>query len=116
MLSPSGCHTQGVFYGSRARIGSLAVLLGLPVLLAAGCTDDGDELSACRDVWVVGETLPKDYEGCTADGDKVVTPELFECEEGGGHWTAYHDRFFAALGGEIVALERDNSDMVVVSC
>jgi hypothetical protein len=51
-----------------------AVLVGS----LAACGDDKPEpifdrtvSPSCSDVWVVGQTLPKDYEGCM-DGDSLV--------------------------------------------
>ena len=62
-----------------------------------GSGDTGNESSAppeasvpaCDEVWVEGETLPEDYEGCDLDGT-VQAAVYYDCADG---------RKFAAYGG-----------------
>lgn len=74
----------------------------LVALALTGCSDSSDGSSEgapdCSDVWVAGETLPDDYEGCAEDGETgyAVLLTYGDCEI-----TTYDDRFYAALGGEI---------------
>lgn len=55
----------------------------------------------CSDVWVVGETLPEDYEGCE-EGDTLFASVTQDCKDG-SVFTSYDDRFYAVLGGPIAA-------------
>lgn len=83
------------------------VLLAATALLG-GCGDDPDEvtpksetLPVCDDVWVAGNTLPEDYEGCKdADGVLVVS-DVKQCTETDGSFTTFAARYYAMLGGEI---------------
>lgn len=85
---------------------SAAALLALTL---AACGDDSgspksvgdDEALApkCSDVWVAGETLPEDYEGCM-DGDTLEAAASFNCEDGSSLFQ-YADDFWAFGGKEI---------------
>jgi hypothetical protein len=51
---------------------AVAVLLWLATACSPANTEPSDSgLPVCSDVWVVGQTLPSDYEGCM-DGDALV--------------------------------------------
>lgn len=96
----------------RTRLAVIAVL----ALTATGCSgDDNGETAeegqdapaaatsdypACEDIWVEGETLPDDYEGCDNDGAIEVAATI-ECDSGVGTFVTYQDEFHALLGGEI---------------
>lgn len=100
----------------RTRIAALAIA---PLFLAGcgGGDSEGDKdsaapaanggMPACSEVWVEGETLPENYEGCD-EGDAVSAPAISEC--GDAEWTSYNDEFYAKLGGEIFAVEGEMSD------
>lgn len=86
----------------KTLIGSSAIALAL--LGLAGCGDDGsvqddpESATDCSDVWVAGETLPSDYEGCN-DGDTfVVLKTVGDCELASYEGT---EEFYANLGGTI---------------
>lgn len=91
-------------------------------LLLAGCSgsddsskgDDSksgdDAYPSCESVWVDGQTLPKNYEGCTSDPDTIEAPALLECDSGIGQFTSFDDRFFALLGGEITEAGPDSDE------
>jgi hypothetical protein len=38
---------------------------------------------ACKDSWVVGRTLPKDYVGCNRADDSVADAVFYQCKDGG---------------------------------
>ena len=59
----------------------------------------------CADVWVVGETLPEDYEGCRDDDDVLQLSAYYTCDDG-TKLTGYDDRLYAVMGSEI----RDHND------
>lgn len=98
----------------RTRLAVIAAL----ALTATGCSgdDNGDtaegsqgapapatamsEYPACEDVWVDGETLPEDYEGCD-NGGTIEAAASIECDSGSGVFVTYQDQFHALLGGEI---------------
>lgn len=50
----------------------------------------------CADVWVDGQALPKDYEGCSTE-DGWVEADARHCESGQVLVT-FDDRFYAAKG------------------
>jgi len=54
------------------------------------------DMPSCADVWVAGETLPSDYEGCLEDGDNLIV--VVTDSQGN---TGYDDRFTAKPGGVI---------------
>ena len=53
-------------------------------------------LPECSTVWVTGEILPEDYQGCTENGH-FVEPDIMYCESG-QTLAAYQNRYYAALG------------------
>lgn len=79
----------------------LVVVAVLAVAAAAGCSNSNNEPSSstkypdCIDVWVAGETLPDDYDGCLDGPDSLVVP----VSKDGVVW--YNDQFSAKLGGVI---------------
>lgn len=86
---------------------SAAALLALTL---AACGDDSDSPKSggdndealapkCSDVWVAGETLPEDYEGCM-DGDTLEAAASFNCGDGSSLFQ-YADDFWAFGGQEI---------------
>lgn len=96
----------------RTRLAICAAL----ALLATGCSSDdsGDGvvadatnapesggLPACADVWVDGETLPEDYDGCENPDGSIEEPVIYDCDSGIGRFTTYRDELHALLGGEI---------------
>ena len=92
-------------------------------MLLAGCSasegtpdDDGytgadwaSELPHCDDVWVEGQTLPENYDGCTPAGGGISTVAARTCSDDGGD-LVYQDGFFARQGGEIAAGERQSAE------
>lgn len=96
----------------RTRLAICAAL----ALMASGCSSDDGETSAesdtatapessgtpaCAEVWVDGETLPEDYEGCENEDGSIEAAATIECDSGIGTFATYQDEFFALLGGEI---------------
>jgi len=89
----------------------LVLFLSAAPLLLAGCGDANpadpgvtpasDSLSACSDIWVEGQTLPKDYRGCTDDDGVLQVSEIKKCTSADGSFTTYGDSFFAMLGQKI---------------
>lgn len=53
-------------------------------------------LPECATVWVTGQVLPEDYQGCTENG-QFVEPDIMYCESGQSLAT-YQNRYYAALG------------------
>ena len=63
--------------------------------------DSGGEMPACSDIWVEGETLSKDYGGCSNDDGSIAGSSYEECTDGSRIFT--HDsRFFTRGDGTIV--------------
>lgn len=86
--------------------------------LATGCADisadpasepsdsttavtDGKPLPSCADLWQVGETLPKDYDGCQ-DGEQVFRAGFLACPDSDRRYASYQDKAYAVPGSEIV--------------
>jgi hypothetical protein len=87
-----------------ARLAVLAALL--LVLTACGSEDEpeADPASeptseACKDVWVAGEDLPRDYKGCVLAGE-YFRAEVLSCSSGQGI-VRHERRFWAVRGGRI---------------
>ena len=59
-----------------------------------------ETLPSCDDVWVTGETLVSDYDGCVISGNdiKVFSPEM--CPSG-AEYASYEDRYYA-IPGEVI--------------
>lgn len=93
-----------------ARITLAATIAGAALALTAcsGSDDsedsedfaDWEDVPACSDVWIVGETLPDPYEGCM-DGDSLVAAVFFTCDDPANNYTSYEDALHAQAGGEI---------------
>lgn len=103
----------------RTRLAICAAL----ALLATGCSgddtgadDSGSAATAesgtpaCSEVWIDGETLPGDYEGCTNDDGSIEAAATLECDSGIGTFATYQDEFFALLGGEITEAPSDSEE------
>ena len=56
-------------------------------------------LPQCDDVWVVGKTLAKDYDGCLKN-DEALGTQYDDCADG-GRLAYFEPDFFALYGGEI---------------
>ncbi len=54
------------------------------LITLAGCTggDSSDGPTKCSTLWVVGETLPADYEGFCQEGDRKFDAYHTVCEDG----------------------------------
>lgn len=103
------------------RTGLAAIALAL---LATGCSssdetdaaDNGSDteasssVPACSDIWVDGQTLPEDYDGCENDGGSIEAAATIECDSGIGTFATYQDEFFALLGGEITEAPSDSDE------
>ena len=64
---------------SAVHARSLVIAAALALSGCAGNPFGSDSsLPGCADVWVDGEQLPDDYDGCRLDG-QTVEPEVFEC-------------------------------------
>ncbi len=83
----------------------------LAVAFVVGCSSDdtsgsssnggGGGMPACDDVWVDGNTLPKDYEGCL-NGNTIEAAVTRDCKDG-TKFTTYQDHFYAVLDDTIHA-------------
>ncbi len=60
-----------------------------------------EDYPKCEDVWVVGESLPDDYEGCY-DGtrDTIELASYIGCGDG-SRLTSYLDEWWVVTGGTI---------------
>lgn len=82
-------------------------LAWVPLVLAAGCGDgDGytatsERLPTCAEVWVAGQTLPADYEGCVGEDGVLEVSEIKKCSSSAGSLTTFDDTYFSLLGSEI---------------
>lgn len=89
-----------------------AVLLAALALSLAGCgggssSPDTPKASGpietwpdCSEVWVTGQTLPKDYEGCVIKGNEAKPFVGMKCPSG-AKYGSYEDRWYAVLGGTV---------------
>ncbi len=98
-------------------------LLGtLALLLVAACgseteapaadptaSDDGGATvsSACTDVWIAGQELPDEYEGCTRPDGDLEAAVTYECTNG-GELVGYDDRFYVVRPGKIAEIKGDD--------
>lgn len=97
----------------KTLLGTIALLLALT---SCGSDDGGGDTktndtktndtnsppaasTSCDDIWIAGETLPEDYDGCDR-GDTIEAPAVLDCTDG-SKMTGFDDRFYAKLGGEI---------------
>jgi hypothetical protein len=87
----------------------LTVALTAVVLVTSGCGNNTEQAGAdlsglpeCKDIWVDGNRLPRDYEGCLAEGGDLVMSSLLACVDG-SKLTTHENQFFARLGGRIAA-------------
>lgn len=64
-------------------------------------SNSSPSLPQCSEIWVVGQTLPTDYDGCSKDAttEAAVTASCTD----GDTFTTYEDRLWAKLGGPIAA-------------
>jgi hypothetical protein len=71
---------------------------------SGGSDDSGADVTSgtptCSDVWVAGQTLPEDYDGCERDDGNLEAAVVQECTDG-SEFTGFDDRYWAVLGGEI---------------
>ena len=64
--------------------------------------DQAEDWPACQKVWVVGQKLPKEYEGCTADDGTIVSIAIaYDCADGTTLTFVDEPAAFARIGGEI---------------
>ena len=47
-----------------------------------GLEQMADDAPACSDVWVAGQTLPDDYEGCTDETGMLYVATAGQCKDG----------------------------------
>jgi hypothetical protein len=87
----------------------LIVALVIAVLATSGCGGNteqaGPNLSGipeCDDIWVDGNKLPRDYEGCVNESGDLVMSSLLACVDG-SQFTTHEGEFFGRLGGRIAA-------------
>lgn len=100
-----GCSTVKVM---RVLIGTgFGAAAALAVLLT-GCGVDAqvpDSKPAgrtlpCSEVWSVGKSLPKDYEGCTQTDGTTEAAVSIKCEKG-GRLVTFDDKFWVVTPGQI---------------
>lgn len=89
--------------------------------LIGGCSDstpddDGysgadwaSEQPRCADLWVEGNVLPDDYQGCIKDDGGLAVANARVCAQGSGDLVSY-DGLFARQGGEVFAGERESPE------
>lgn len=78
-----------------------------------GATNMGaDDYPTCSDVWVEGDLLPDDFEGCM-EGDTIVDVAFTECADGERelriHQTAAGEDQFFSLTGEPIEVYTDEA-------
>lgn len=98
----------------------LVALLVLATVVVAGCSrDPGNSrrsmdsaitgnLPPCATVWVEGKSLPLSYRACEEEGE-TQGASLYPCLDG-GTLAIYRERFYARLGGPIVAVDGEMID------
>jgi len=59
-----------------------------------------ETLPGCDEVWVAGETLPGDYDGCVIEGNQVKVFSPGSCPSG-AEYASYQDTFYAVPGETI---------------
>ena len=71
-------------------------------LLITGCSEKpaSETLPDCADVWVAGNELPNDYEGCMSDGSIQVS-ETKKCSATEGSFVTFSETHFAITGHEV---------------
>jgi hypothetical protein len=101
-----------VTHRTRATAVIIATLLATGACSSSKDSDTGNngsapaessaaaEFPACADVWVVGQALPEDYEGCV-DGDALVANAAFECSDSDEQLASYEDRLWVLTPGTI---------------
>lgn len=105
----------------------MRIALGLSALVlsfvGAGCAnetesvEDGpsgrnDELVECSEVWVDGEPIEADYQGCLLDGEPVL-PNREVCENE-DQLVTFEDEYYAILGEEVVEASTDSAEYAAV--
>lgn len=60
-----------------------------------------EEWPNCSDIWVVGETLPEDYEGCIGKSGDLVPPVVYDCKDGSKLTYVDEPAAFARLGTKV---------------
>ena len=76
------------------------------VALLGGCGSDeepplSETLPACESLWVAGETIPDDYDGCRDDEGVLQVSEVKDCTANDERFTTYGARFYGLLGGKV---------------
>lgn len=84
----------------------LAALTLATALTACGesspvVTPKSESLPDCDKVWVAGETLPDDYEGCVDAEGVLKVSEIKKCTSIDGSFTTFGAQWFAMLGGKV---------------
>jgi hypothetical protein len=93
-----------------------AVVGGLSLLMLAGCRDAAISrtgLPFCSDVWVVGHTVPADYQGCD-DGGGRSTPRRIDCVNGTIMFLQYDDMWTVA--GKVMSERHSDLDKKLAAC
>lgn len=112
--TPSPRRTLAVRLAVVALAGVVAFLGGCSA--PEGTPDDdgytgadwASELPDCDAVWVEGETLPENYDGCTPASGGISVVAAQNCSDDGGD-LVYRDGLFARQGGEIAAGDRQST-------
>lgn len=97
----------------RLYLAALAVPI---VLTGCGGGDDSTEPSnalkgveqmaedapACADVWVAGQTLPDEYEGCTDESGMLFVATAMQCDDGSQLVSYEQENMWVVTPGEIL--------------
>ena len=86
----------------------LIVAVATVVLMTSACGGNAERavpdvsgVPECKGIWVEGNVLPRDYEGCVGEGGDLVMASPLACADG-SQFTTHEGKFFARLGGTVI--------------
>jgi hypothetical protein len=89
-------------------VAALGAVLATAALLLGSCgaaspvvTPKSDTLPLCDEVWVAGQTLPQDYDGCRDAEGVLVVSDIKRCTASDGKFTTFAARYYGMLGGPV---------------